>query len=154
MDEIGSLVFLGIGVALVIQSRLRAARVRGSESWLPTTGTVTRSEVVHESLGGSASTTRYYQPVIEYTYVVDGRDYQSNAICVGGTLYSTLRGRAAKRCARYPSGMTVQLFYDPMAPASACLERTAEGVGLFTAAGIGGILLGALSYFGIVRLPT
>ena len=50
--------------------------------------------------------------------------------CVGGTLHTSLRRHAEKRCARYPLGDSVEVYYDPMDPKTSCLEQTGVGAEL------------------------
>ena len=150
MDDGATLVIFIIGVAFVAYCRVMLTRVRRSQHWHPTTGTIERSEVVKTRSRGSPSST-IYKAAIEYTYGVGGREFRSDKICIGGTLDTSMRKRAEARCAKYPQGVAVPVYYDPSSPGNACLERTAEGARLFTWLGVGMIALAALTYLGVIR---
>ncbi len=151
MDDGATLIMFIMGTGLVAYCRVMLARVRRSQRWHPTTGTIERSEVVKTASRGSSGT--IYKAAIEYRYAVGGRDFRSDTVCVGGTLDSSMRKRAEARCAKYPQGVSVPVYYDPSSPGNACLERTAEGARLFTGLGVGLMALAALAYLGVLRLP-
>ncbi len=71
--------------------------------------------------------TTVYKARVEYLYEVDGREHRGDTICIGGTLHTSLKRHAEQRCARYPLGGRVEVFYDPMQPETSCLEKTGAG---------------------------
>jgi hypothetical protein len=145
MVDLVTIVFFGVGIALVIYSQRVVARAHQSQYWPSTSGTVTRSEVVSARRYGQSG----YEARIEYTYEVD-REYQSRVLCIGGTVAMT-RKRARERCERYPAGSQVEVFYDPSNPATACLERTAEGAKFMTLVGCGLLVVAVLSLLGVIQ---
>lgn len=147
-DHALPLFLAAVGIGLVAYCRVLASRAERSQFWPPATGTVTRSEVVMSSHQRSS----VYRALIEYTYRVGDQDYTGDTICAGGTLDTSMRRHAERRCAKYPLGASVPVFYDPSHPDRSCLEKTAEGVGLFTAIGVGLIAVAALSLLGILPL--
>lgn len=151
MDGFLPLALATIGIGFVLYCRRMAGKAERSELWPPTSGWVTRSEVVTDtSLVGTAAR-RVYKSAIEYTYTVGSQEHRSDTICIGGTFDTSLRGRAEKRCSRYPVGASVNVFYDPSNPDTACLEKSAEGTLLFTWVGVGLIALAVLVYLDVIR---
>jgi hypothetical protein len=63
----------------------------------------------------------FYEPVIEYSYRVDGREYHSTQIAFGGKLAGSEELAQAK-AARYPQGADVVVHYDPKNPSNAVLD--------------------------------
>jgi hypothetical protein len=88
-------------------------------SWPSTTGTVVKSRV--EVSGGDHTSV---SPRIIYQYEVNGTLYQAERIKAGDVhmRISTSRG-AYDMVDRYPEGAAVTVFYNPMNPAEAALER-------------------------------
>jgi hypothetical protein len=144
MSDLLTLAIFGGGITLVIYSRIIVDRARRSQYWPSTQGRVMRSEVVR---GGHPGHPRH-EAAIEYTYAVD-REYRSNTICIGGTV-DTTRKTAEARCQRYPVAASVEVFYEPSNPATACLQRTAEGAQVIGLIGYGFVIFAALSLSGIL----
>ena len=145
MVDLVTVALFGVGIALLVYSQRVLARTQQSGYWPSTSGTVTRSEVVSARRYGQSG----YEARIEYTYKVD-REYQSNVLSIGGTV-ATTRKRAGERCERYPVGSQVEVFYDSSNPATACLERTAEGAKFMTLVACGLLVVAVLSLLGIVE---
>jgi hypothetical protein len=109
-------------LALLWSARRQAAEASG---WPVTGGHVVASTVEHyrSRVGGARSGTlaTFYEPVIEYAYRVDGRDYHSTQIGFGGKLAGSEELARAKS-ARYPQGADVVVHYDPKSPSNAVLD--------------------------------
>ena len=142
-----SLTSLVIGMGSIVSSRVLMARVARSRSWLIANGTTTRSEVVREQTRNNT----IHKAVIEYAYNVNGRDYHSSKLSIGGDLNTAASSRAERRCARYPIGGPLQVFYDPEDPSSCCLERRADTAPLLTWIGVGALALSAAVHLGFVQ---
>lgn len=110
-------VFLGI----LFFMRRRMATV---SQWPSTMGTVIASYLERRS--SSDGSTNY--PVVQYSYQVGGRTYQSSKLAPGPEVGGTGAGKVV---ARYPAGAQVMVFYDPNNPAEAVLERKAPAQWLF-----------------------
>jgi hypothetical protein len=109
-------------LALLWSARRQAAEASG---WPVTGGHVVSSTVEHyrSRVGGARSGTlaTFYEPVIEYAYRVDGREYHSTQIGFGGKLAGSEELARAKS-ARYPQGADVVVHYDPKSPSNAVLD--------------------------------
>ena len=110
-------VFLGI----LFFMRRRMATV---SQWPSTMGTVIASYLERRS--SSDGSTNY--PVVQYSYQVGGRTYQSSKLAPGPEVGGTGAGKVVTR---YPAGAQVMVFYDPNNPAEAVLERKAPAQWLF-----------------------
>ena len=142
-----SITSLVIGMGSIVSSRVLMARVARSRSWLIANGATTRSEVVRERTRNNT----IYKAVIEYAYSVNGRDYHSSKLSIGGDLNTSASSRAKRRCAKYPIGGELQVFYDPEDPSSCCLERRADTAPLLTWIGVGALALSAAVHLGFVQ---
>ncbi len=146
-SQIISITALVVGMGSIVSSRVLMARVARSRSWLIANGAITHSEVVREQTRNNT----IYKAVIEYAYSVNGRDYRSNKLSIGGDLNTSSRSRAERRCAKYPNGGQIQVFYDPEDPSSCCLERRADTAPLLTWIGVGALALSGVVHLGIIR---
>lgn len=104
-------VFLGI----LFFMRRRMAAV---SQWHSTMGTVVNSYL--ERRHSNNGSTNY--PVVQYSYQVGGRTYQSAKLAPGPEVGGTGAGRVVEK---YPAGAQVMAFYDPQNPSDAVLERKA-----------------------------
>ena len=109
-------------LALLWSARRQAAEATG---WPVTGGHVVASTVEHyrARVGGARSgrLVTFYEPVIEYSYRVDGREYHSTQISFGGKLAGSEES-ARTKAARYPQGADVVVHYDPTSPPNAVLD--------------------------------
>ena len=55
-------------------------------------------------------------PVIVYSYYIDGQSHESKTLTKGGALNSHVK--------RFPGGTKITVFYDPQNPNEACIEPT------------------------------
>jgi hypothetical protein len=146
VDQLHSAIFFGAGLLFVLGSGLAIVLARRSASWPVTSGTITRSEIVESR---TRRNVRLYESRIEYSYAVHGKAYRSDRVCSGAMLHT--RGRAEERCAKYPAGSPVRVFYKPSDPSRACLEATAETSNLMLAIGCGILLLAGCVRAGILH---
>ena len=108
------IVFSLIFLAIIFSARRTAAQ---AQSWATTTGRVILSTL--EARRGSKGGTVYY-PVVQYQYRVHAMDYESRKIMPG----MEWGGSGAQAVvAKYPTGSTVTVYYNPENPAEALLER-------------------------------
>ena len=63
-----------------------------------------------------------YQATVFYTYEVEGRRYQSNQVRREET--SGNEANAQANAAKYPTGSSVRVYYNPSNPADAVLETS------------------------------
>jgi hypothetical protein len=110
-----------IFIGILFFMRRRMATV---SQWPSTMGTVLNSYL--ERRRSNNGSTNY--PVVQYSYQVGGRTYQSSKLAPGPEVGGTGAGRVV---ARYPAGAQVMVFYDPQNPSDAVLERKAPAQWLF-----------------------
>jgi hypothetical protein len=117
------LALAGLAVWLVVRARRSSSTRSLAGAWPQTKGTVL-SATVQVSHHGSS---RHESPLVLYAYQVNGQVFQGQRvrfgdeygrIAVGGTETS-----ASNTVARYPSGASVVVYYDPANPANSALER-------------------------------
>jgi hypothetical protein len=113
--------FIGYGVWWRRKVEIELDKMRRSVSWPHVKGEITRSEVVMEQdrPGGVFSA----EARIEYAYTVDEYGYEADTPILGATV-EVGDGPANALCARYPMGAAVDVYYDPMDPTVAFLERS------------------------------
>jgi hypothetical protein len=111
--------FFGLIFGAFLSGALRGWQ---SRRWPATSGTVLESWVREcESTAASETTpTLLYEPVVRYTYAVNGQQRESRQIA-----FLVVRGSkeaAEKVVARYPEGATVPVYHHPRLPYLAVLE--------------------------------
>lgn len=116
-----SLVFIGIGVAILGYARSMSAKAKESLSWPSTDGEISHSAVLYQtSTNPSTGNTSTYKPDIAYRYKVHDRSYSSSRIALMDLASSP---RYAQNIVdRYPDNSSVQVYYNPANPAEAVLE--------------------------------
>jgi hypothetical protein len=113
--------------ALMVLAMLWASRRQVAEAagWPETAGRVVSSSVEHyqKRVGGARSGTlaTFYEPVVEYAYRVNDRDYHSTQLSFGGKAAGS-QAIAEAKAARYPAGDQVLVHYDPKNPSNAVVE--------------------------------
>ena len=129
-----------MGSGLLSYGLYQKHKVRESQGWTQTTGTVTKADLVHETGTDSSG----YSIAVSYEYLVDGVRLAGNRI--GFRQRSYLRKqRAETELARYPVGSDVEVFYDPANPGDAVLAReSVDGVLLI----VSGIVLLSIAIAG------
>jgi hypothetical protein len=97
-------------------------KAQATLQWPATRGRVTASDLarVSDNDGGYQEYLR-----VAYDYVVAGATLHGDRVSMGGQA-----GGGKAKLARYPAGAEVDVFYDPLKPASAVLERNLPGVWL------------------------
>ncbi len=122
-----------------------------SRRWPRTEGIVRESDLVYYHGPKSGDT---HAPYVGYDYTVGGRAYEAERV---GFADVRERGDPAEHLARvrasYPVGSAIDVFYDPDAPARACLVPGIDPALLWSLVGITAVQLGAAAYcaVGFVR---
>jgi hypothetical protein len=115
---LGGLMVLG----LLWGARRHAAEASG---WPVTGGRIVSSTVEHyrTRVGGarSGTLTTFYEPVVEYSYRVNAREYHSTQLSFGGKAAGGEQV-AQTKAAQYPPGADVVVHYDPKNPSNAVLD--------------------------------
>jgi hypothetical protein len=148
-----TIVFGGGGVLMLMILWVSIKQAVAASRWPVAEGRVVSSttESFKTRVGGAhtGQLVTFYQAVVEYSYRVDGRDYHGTRLSFGGK-QSTAEGPAKRKAARYPSGSTVQVRYDPADPSQAVLETRVALSWLLLVASV--VFLGlAVRFSGVFR---
>lgn len=114
----------GLVSSLVVISDL--AETRAAMRWPTARGTVLSSRaesrrVLTQTGGGTTATV--WSPLVEYSYQVGARSYHGSRVAFGPEVAGA-RELADQTVARYPTGATVSVHYDPANPSHATLETS------------------------------
>jgi hypothetical protein len=114
-----------LGVAYVISILVTRARHEGTANWPKVTGTVKHAYVYQHERSTAAGTTTTYTPVVGYAYAVEGQDYQAHKrnFLPYDQASLTSKGEAEAIRLRYCPGSEVAVYYNPINPAQAVLEK-------------------------------
>jgi heme/copper-type cytochrome/quinol oxidase subunit 2 len=115
-----TVVFFGIGVLLFFIAHNKRKKAKAAQTWPSVPGQVVESRI--EQFQKQDENDKWYtawRPQIVYNYAVSSRPFQGNLTSSG---YS--RQQAEQTVARYPVGCQMPVFYNPLNPAEAMLERT------------------------------
>ena len=146
MNAVGvlmSLVFIAIGLGMLYYARRLSAKAQQSLSWPSAEGVISHSAMLLQMQQTSSSTNAAtYKADVAYRYKVRGRDYSSGRITLLD--FSSTAGRAQSIVNRYADGAPVTVYYNPVDPSDAVLERGGtSGIGvlyiigaIFAAAGV------------------
>ncbi|MEM9481769.1 MAG: DUF3592 domain-containing protein [Verrucomicrobiota bacterium] len=116
-------------------------RAEETRKWVLADAIITHSELREGQFSPTSPQTFSYH--IEYTYVVDGKGYQSEQV-KRVNKKSSHRHRIEKYVERYPVGKATEAFVNPNDPTKSVLEHDTRAVlytiwfpGLFVVAGLG-----------------
>ena len=121
---VGLLVVL-IGVGFAIWGGMQVVEARSATSWTETQGEIVSSEVIHTTSTSQTSKTKwYYQAEIKYRYEVDGLEYVADRLDFG-TYKHKYKSEVypVGTTNRYPVGKNVTVYYDPVDPEQAVIDR-------------------------------
>ena len=117
------LVIVGVGGYVVSRMRRSAAARSLAVGWPHTMGTVLSATVQVSHRGNS----RQEAPLVLYAYQVNGEVFQGHRVRVGDefgrTRVAGTESSASHTVARYASGTSVIVYYDPTNPSCSALER-------------------------------
>jgi hypothetical protein len=118
-----ALLFGWFGVKIFLSYQHIKQKLADSQFWQEGEASVIASEVERIVRRDEDSHTVTFQPRVTYTYAVEGQDYQGDQIGFGKFEFSAAR-KAKGIVENYPVGENVQVFYNPLDPQDAVLERT------------------------------
>lgn len=117
------LLFVAIGIVLIYMYFRNLARVRASEGWPTSQGTILKSWIRESTTtDDDGSTSSHYYPEVRYVYQVMGVEYQGDKLTFGPKSGGA-QSKAARIVSNYPKGVNVTVYYDPAKPSNAVLER-------------------------------
>ena len=107
-----------------------ALLARSSRAWPSVEGTVASSGISSTWVRTGRITLMHYAPALQYNFVVDGKPYTGTRIGFSdewlGAPGNDAKSRAEANAARWSSGSTVQVFYDPADPSESALVAGGE----------------------------
>jgi len=110
-----------MGIIWAIYRRKRQVDTvrQATQTWVTTTGEVIQSQV--EIVGGEAKSLR---PKVRYQYKVGGQLYENDQVRAGDKFMLIMTSQQAHQTVeRYPTGASVNIFYNPDNPAESALEK-------------------------------
>lgn len=107
------------------------------QNWRRTVGYVTSVRIELETTSEGSSC---FKPVVEYTYVVDGKEFNHNRRCLVENSYAS-RKTAENILSRYPVREEVPVYVDPTNPKECLLEKSLSIVSICLTLGFGSLLL-------------
>jgi hypothetical protein len=132
-----------LGVMGIVGGLITFWTNKGSGDWLSTSGTIVSSRI--EKVRVRRET--YHQPRVEYEFIVDNQLYTSTNIGAGDGVRT---GNMEGLLKHYHKGKRVTVYYDPIAPGRATLQRPSVDfvLGPILLAFIGALMLaGAIFLF-------
>ncbi|MEA5479118.1 DUF3592 domain-containing protein [Pseudanabaena galeata UHCC 0370] len=105
-------IVIGLGSCLYLIWTLRHQNM--SKRWSTTTGEILASNIEEDSDG--------WYPHVRYEYTVERKRYASERLYFYAVNGSTKRD-ANKHLSSYPVGKTITIYYNPMKPEEAVLDR-------------------------------
>lgn len=118
-------IFFGLALGALAAWSIRRSQQsrRASRDWLTTDGQIVESRVEQKNLGSGDRPGILFAPRIAYEYSVNGHTHQSERVAFSAVVWSLAPQAAQTKCARYPSGAQVTVYYNPERPEEAVLER-------------------------------
>lgn len=139
LPKLIGLLFLVTGVTLAVASLVLLWRGLSSSTWPQARGHIISSSV--KTWRTSRGT--WYEPQVRYEYRVDGVRYEGKRLS-----YSQMRfvreEPACKIVSEYPAGSELMVYYSPKKPQRSVLVPRLTNKGVFVAAAILGIMIGAV----------
>ncbi|MCG3151815.1 MAG: hypothetical protein GEEBNDBF_01100 [bacterium] len=115
-----ALVILSIAILSFLEIRLSRRVDSRMEFYAQTVGEVLKSKLIE---GRSRHGTRYYVPVIEYQYQVDGKTYKSHRIYPAEFGESVDKAWGEQLVANFPVGLHFMVYFDPERPRDCVVIR-------------------------------
>jgi hypothetical protein len=150
------------GLAVIAWRMLKAdkANVRlsaASAAWPTVPGLVgavrvdEQSQRSYDSETNSDTVTTTYEPKVDYTYAVAGRDYAGTRINFARLQFSSEK-KARAVIANYATGATVTVAYDPADPQNSVLDRTTKPPAVSFWTGFIFVMAAVVAALGVVML--
>jgi len=117
------MVFFIVGITLIVKSIRDKKKAEASTGWPSTPGTITES-TIQESVSTDSDGDRRtsFVPIVHYSYQVVGTAYEGKRISFGARSAGSYQS-AQQIISVYPKGSSAPVYYDPLNPADAVLER-------------------------------
>ena len=132
---------VGSGMAFLIGQPM-LDKADASLSWPNVPGTVIESEMDQYE---DEEDGRMYRAIVVYRYSLDGGEFESDRISLGGNFSTSDRTFIFETLKKYPVDQQVTVFYNPASPAESALEPgTSTGGYIVYGLGLGFLGLGCL----------
>ncbi|MCC6615830.1 MAG: DUF3592 domain-containing protein [Anaerolineae bacterium] len=150
---LATLPFLLIVLFLIWRAMRGRSQVNQAQHWPFVTGTVVdaRVETRRSSNSDGGYSTSYY-PAINYEYEVQGHRYRSQRFNLGDAVGYGSSTIAEQKVAPYLAGNRVTVYYDPLQPGVAVLERSSPSSKILLVAVV--LILGILLCTAVVMLAA
>jgi hypothetical protein len=134
-----SILAVGLGCILFILAWQRKRKEDISKTWLPTPGVILTSELrEHNPIDPAQKNKTVSTPMVRYQYSCAGNSFTGYRITFNSIEYS--HANAQQIVAHYTPGSSVTVFYDPLRPEEAVLQKNTRGFNLLFSSGL--VLLG------------
>lgn len=110
----------GLGIFLIIFAQRYRPGDEECRSWPKSQGVVIENEIITEL---TPSGRKSYIPVVRYIFLANHRMVQGRKICVGLPHHFSRQKKAQQLLGNYPPGCKVSVFFNPLNPEEAVLER-------------------------------
>jgi hypothetical protein len=114
-------VFIIIGLSMILSFFLNLIKVKKSRSWVAIKGEIVSSGI--DTLSITNEIIETYKAKITYKYSISGKQYISNRVFFGDRIYSSIKGNSKKLFEKYPAGIKVDVYYNPLKMEESVLER-------------------------------
>ena len=112
-------VFIVIGLCMIWRGIQTIKTAIETKKWLYTLGEIVRSDV---SESDDDDGKKFYTPVVEYTYSVNGCQYKGNTILIGANLSDYRRAKPQKVASKYVTNQKISVYYNPNKPQISVIE--------------------------------
>jgi len=135
----------GAGCALIVMALHRKRTEITTNSWLPAAGVILSSEVKeHQSIKPGNQDRTVFSPLVHYQYTCTGRTFAGLRVTFNQLEYT--ESKAREIADRYVAGAPVTVYYDPLHPEEAVIERNTTRYQSILTTGLVLFALGAGSF--------
>ncbi len=125
----------GLGCALIVIAWQRKRKENITGSWVPTQGVILSSEVKeHRAVNPGNSNQTVFSPMVRYRYTCAGRSFSGFRVTFNPVNYT--REKAEQVANQYTPGSQISIYYDPLHPEEAVLERSIHNYNIILTTGL------------------
>lgn len=132
LDSVPARIFLGFFVAVVLITAvvtvMKVREVRAAARWPKTAGRIVRSQPRFQIVQARSEDMPVNERTVDivYEYEVGKKTYRASRVTFAEKIGAE---EIPQLLAKYPKGKAVDVFYDPVRPDQAVLDRTMDGLG-------------------------
>lgn len=125
----------GLGCIFFVLAWKRKKKEEITKTWQVTPGIILSSEVKeHGAVDPELVNKSVFTPIVRYQYICAGNSYTGFRITLNSVEYS--HEKAQQIVARFSPGSSVSVYYDPLHPQEAILERNTRGFNILLVTGL------------------